>query len=272
MAALDDVLDLLTAEARRAGVDPDTIDPDELVAALPDDVVEAMLAPILADEDFQRFHKFEALFPDDGPFRRELYPKHVEFFRVGKTFRERCFMAANRVGKTVAGAYEMTCHLTGRYPDWWEGKRFAKPIQAWAAGDTNETTRDIIQLELLGAVVTGDAGRKTMDGSGMVPRDCLGQPKWKQGVQDLVDTIPIRHITGGWSFIGFKSFDQGRRSFQGTAKHVIWLDEECPLDVYGECMMRVATTRGILMTTFTPLSGLSETVLQFLSDDQRPGA
>jgi hypothetical protein len=53
-------------------------------------------------------------------------------------------MAANRVGKTEgAGGYEMTCHLTGRYPDWWEGRRFSGPVRAWAAGKTNETTRDV---------------------------------------------------------------------------------------------------------------------------------
>lgn len=173
-------------------------------------------------------------------------------------------------GKTVAGGYETTAHLTGLYPDWWPGRTFPRPIRAWAAGDTNETTRDIIQLELLGNVVTVD-GRKSLDGSGLIPRECIGQPKWKQGVMDLVDTVPILHRTGGWSTIGFKSFDQGRRSFQGTAKELIWLDEECPIDVYGECMMRVATTRGILMTTFTPLLGLSEQVLQFLPHEMRPG-
>ncbi len=31
----------------------------------------------------------------------------------------------------------------GRYPDWWEGRRFSGPVRAWAAGKTNETTRDV---------------------------------------------------------------------------------------------------------------------------------
>lgn len=166
---------------------------------------------------------------------------------------------------TVAGAYEVSCHLTGLYPDWWPGKRFTRPTRGWAAGDTNETTRDIIQLELFGEVVAGDDGRKAMDGSGIVPRDQLTfAPKWKSGVQDMIDTIRVQHVSGGTSILGLKSFDQGRRSFQGTAKDFIWLDEECPMDVYGECMMRIATTRGTLLNTFTPLKGLTEHVLQFL--------
>ena len=43
------------------------------------------------------------------------------------------------------------------------------------------------------------------------------------------------------------------------------LDEECPMDIYVESQMRTATTGGIVYLTFTPDSGLTETVLHFLS-------
>lgn len=264
--AINHIADMLGADA---ALDDDAI--EAILGELTDDDIAALLEPVLAEEDDAKFNRFANLFPDDGPFPRHRYPKHLEFFEAGKKYRERCFMAANRVGKTVAGGYETTAHLTGQYPDWWQGRVFHKPIRAWAAGDTNETTRDIIQLELLGNVVSIEGGRKGLDGSGLIPRECIGQPKWKAGVQDLVDTIPILHKAGGYSMLAFKSFDQGRRAFQGTAKELIWLDEECPEDVYGECLMRVATTRGILMTTFTPLSGLTETVMQFLPSTMRPG-
>ena len=62
-----------------------------------------------------------------------------------------------------------------------------------------------------------------------------------------------------------------RGSFEGTAQHVIWLDEEPPADVYGECLIRTATTDGVMMLTFTPLSGLSTVVLQFMPKAFRPG-
>ena len=74
---------------------------------------------------------------------RRKYPKHMEFLGAGKEWRERCAMMANRVGKTFGlGGYEMSCHLTGLYPDWWDeigGRRFYTPISAWAAGDTYVT-------------------------------------------------------------------------------------------------------------------------------------
>jgi phage terminase large subunit-like protein len=47
---------------------------------------------------------------------------------------------------------------------------------------------------------------------------------------------------------------------------VIWLDEEPPSDVYDECLLRLMTTEGMMIGTFTPLSGLSEVVLRFLPD------
>ena len=45
---------------------------------------------------------------------------------------------------------------------------------------------------------------------------------------------------------------------------------EPPADVYGECLIRTATTNGIIMLTFTPLSGLSTVVLQFMPAEFRP--
>lgn len=252
------------------GFDAATLDIDRLVKELPEPVLRKLAKPLMQAIEWERTHKFELLFPDKGKYRRELYPRHLEFFRVGKTWRQRCFMAANRVGKTVAGSYEVCAHLTGDYPDWWEGRTFRAPTDGWAAGDTNETTRDIIQKELLGEI-DYSSGKKRFDGTGIIPREKIGRITWKQGVQDLVDTVLIKHRTGKWSRLGLKSYDQGRRVFQGTAKHFIWLDEECPLPVYEECLVRTATTNGIIILTFTPLLGLSETVMQFMPSDMRPG-
>ena len=85
-------------------------------------------------------------FPDAGPLRRELYPRHMEFFAAGghhepmslpacgpgctgKPHRERLMLAANRIGKTESvGAYEVALHATGRYPPWWPGLRFRRPV------------------------------------------------------------------------------------------------------------------------------------------------
>lgn len=207
--------------------------------------------------------KFFDLYPETGPLRRELYPKHMQFFAAGATEWERAMIAANRVGKTWGvGAYEVTCHLTGLYPDWWEGLRFNEPIDTWAAGDTSETTRDVIQFALTG--VSGDGSEGEL-GTGMIPGTMiLGQPTAKRGIAGAFDTMRVKHASGGVSKLGFKSYDQGRKKFQGTAKHLIWLDEECPEDVYTECVTRLMTLNGHLLATFTPLEGATAVVRKFM--------
>lgn len=239
---------------------------------------QAELVGLLADLSARRTKGiFDHIYPDETVeiggqvwFSRHLYPRHMEIMQAGAHYRERCFMAANRIGKTLGvGAYEITAHLTGRYPHWWVGKRFGRPVDIWAAGATNETTRDILQYELLGRVRHTD-NRRGFTGDRMVPRHLIGTANWKQGVQDLADTVAIEHISGGYSRLGFKSYQQGRKAFEGTSKDGVWLDEEPPLDVYGECLIRTATTNGFALLTFTPLLGLSETVLQFMPQDLRP--
>lgn len=205
---------------------------------------------------------FSTMFPDDGPLRRALYPKHLEFFAAGAKHRVRLFRAANRVGKTNGGGYELVCHLTGDYPDWWEGKRFNRAVVADVAGETAKLTRDSIQLKLMGK--PGEIG------TGLIPFEKLGERRAKAGTPDAFDTVRVKHKSGGWSIITFKSFDQGREAFQGTERDVILLDEEPPLAIYTEALTRTMTTGGIVMLTFTPLKGMSETV-QFLETKKREG-
>lgn len=204
-----------------------------------------------------RMRRIDYFYPDEGELRRELYVKHLEFFKAGASYRERCIIAANRIGKSESiGAYEMSVHLTGEYPHWWEGKRFDRAVSCWAAGDTGKTVRDILQLKLLGKV--GDFG------TGMIPGEYLLGTTTKYGLPDAVESGKVRHVSGGTSLVTLKSYDQRRESFQGTEQDVIWLDEEPPQDIYVECLMRTMTTGGMIMCTFTPLMGISEVVKSFM--------
>lgn len=202
----------------------------------------------------------ETLFPDTGPYARTHYPRHLEFFAAGAQHRERMLLAANRVGKTLAGAYEMTLHLTGRYPAWWVGRRFSTAVRAWACGDTNRTARDIVQATLLGPPHD--------PGAGVIPPDCIRRLTPKSGVPDAVESALVAHVSGGMSELQFRSYDQGREAYQGTAQHAVWLDEEPPEDIYTECLLRTMETSlftgGIIFATFTPLQGMTPLILSFL--------
>lgn len=204
----------------------------------------------------------ESMFPDTGPLRRELYPRHLEFFLSGAINDERVFMAGNRVGKTVAAGTELTYHLTGRYPHWWRGRRFKRAIRALASGDTHDTTRDIIQDKLLGGTTD-----ETLYGTGLIPGDCIVGWTKRQGVPGAVEKITVRHISGENSELWLRSYVQGRKIFQGFELDVFWPDEECPEDVYEEGQVRLLTTGGISMLTFTPLNGLTTLVQALTSND-----
>jgi phage terminase large subunit-like protein len=208
----------------------------------------------LAAELRRRRSPLRMLFPDGGALRRELYPKHVQFFAAGARYNERLFMAANRVGKTVAGAYETACHLTGRYPDWWQGRRFDHAPDGWACGTNSQTTRDVVESVLLGKSL----------GQGMIPAETIVRTIAGRGIAGSVETVWVRHVCGKNSKLGLKTYEQGRRSFEGEAKDFIWCDEEPPQDVYIEMLYRLLTTKGLAWTTFTPLLGMSEVVTGFL--------
>lgn len=155
------------------------------------------------------------------------------------------------------GAYELVWHLTGLYPDWWEGHRFDRAIKSWAAGTTNQKTKEILQDKLLGPL--------TDVGTGLIPGDLIADYKRKTStVPDVIETILVRHVSGDLSVLVLKSFEQGRIAFEGTEQDVILLDEEPPEDVYTECVMRTMTTQGLVLLTFTPLQGMSSVVQKFM--------
>ncbi len=176
-------------------------------------------------------------------------------------------MAGNQLGKTVAGGAEWAIHLTGRYPDWWQGKVFEKPVRMWAAGVTGESTRDNPQRILVGPPQQEEAW-----GTGMVPGDAIVDTlKAAHGSKNALDSVVIRHggggdVQAGESVLSFKSYEKGREKWQGETLEGVWYDEEPPLEIYSEGLTRTNTTGGITIVTFTPLKGMSEVVLQFLSD------
>lgn len=226
------------------------------------------LALIVAELERRQSAKFGHYFTDDGPYPRASYPKHLEFFAAGARFKERLFMAANRVGKSEGGAYEVTCHLTGRYPHWWTGRRFETPVEVWACGTTSETTRDIVQTKLFGPI--DKLGNWS---GGMVPPNLIANhTRRPHGLPNSLESVWIKHASGGMSVVGLKTYEQGRKSFEGTGKHVIWCDEEPPSDCYTEMLYRTLTTHGITLVTFTPLQGMSEVVTGFLEPTEEARA
>lgn len=153
-----------------------------------------------------------------------------------------------------------------------DGKRFERPISCIVAGDTNLTTRDILQSKLLGRLVrsVGDPiGEAVGLGTGMLPADTIQSVTPRSGLPNAVESVHVRHVSGDTSLLKLRSFEQGREAFQGTEEDLIWLDEEFPQEIYSECLTRTMTSNGSLMMTFTPISGVTPIVREFLDKAYR---
>jgi len=187
------------------------------------------------------------------------YAWQSEWLDASANHNELMVRAANRVGKTATAAAAVVMHLTGIYPKWYRGRKFDRPTTVWCAGVTNESTRDIIQSQLLGPTGEGIS-------TGLIPRRLIrGTPSMRQaGVRNCIERFEVEHVAGGNSVCSLKVFEMGAEKFLGAACDVVWLDEE-PADfaIYTESLTRTLSTGGLVFVTFTPLRGHSKLVEHF---------
>lgn len=192
---------------------------------------------------------------------RAAYPHWMDFFQAGKNYHERLALCANQVGKTTAALTELTYHLTGLYPDWWEGHRYTLANTWWVCGVTQKDVKDVLQERLLGPV--GEFG------TGFIPKHLLDFSSLKDAkkAETPITSFRVKHVSGGYSVVTFKSYEQGRESFQGKPGISVLLDEEPPISIYTEASIRAAVGDTRVLLTFTPLKGISDTVMNFLGDE-----
>lgn len=183
---------------------------------------------------------------EDPLLNYQLHPKQSAFTEsVLKRLKpENWFLAANRGGKSQAGAY-CGAHLA----------RFGNPGAKWITGASGisvrdratsgwvscldfPTSRDVMQPKYFdnGFVSPGEAPP-------FIPeREIL---EWRVADQ-------ILKLKNG-SIIGFKSADSGRRKYQGTGKDWFHMDEEHPWEIYEEGVIRVGSRPLLFFCTATIL-------------------
>lgn len=223
---------------------------------------QARLMELLGEETFRKAHN---QIEDYSP-----YFWQEEFHAAGAKNPQRLLMAGNRTGKTFCGAAEMAYHLTGRYPDNWEGRRWDRPIKGWACGVSNAKTRDIVQSELLGDCDDPDAL-----GTGAIPWDCIVKTTRAPNIPNGIQSVIIKHYDkygkfDGHSKLQFLSYEMGKAKFMGDSVDYIWLDEEPEYDIFSSCITRTADRAGAVAMTFTPETGMT-TVVKMFMHDKKPG-
>lgn len=156
----------------------------------------------------------------------DAYDFQKEFYKASSQFKRRFLCAANRVGKSFSEAMEVAWHLTGKYPDWWEGHKFTKPILCWCVGITGDSTRKVLQKELFGTSMGKD--QKAL-GTGAIPRDDIDfEQIEKDGHRVLMAKIKWHDSEGvhqGYSTLEFRSTQQGEHVLMGATVDYIWLDK-----------------------------------------------
>lgn len=177
-----------------------------------------------------------------------------------------CLGAGNQLGKTFSAAHDIAYHMTGLYPEWWEGDKYTKPPVFWVGGKTIEVIRDSMQKLLL-----GDWAKEDDLGAGAIPRHLLLNVVNRMGIKGAVDSFVVRHVSGGESKATFKSYDTGREKWQAATLDAVYFDEEPPADIYSEG--RTRTNKGQLgnktRLTFTPLLGMTDVVRQFYQSPKK---
>ncbi len=186
-------------------------------------------------------------------------PKQSQFHEASLCAKERLFLGGNRTGKTNAVCMELAFHLTGVYPEWWNGYRFSRPINAISASISLKDTRDILQKKLF----AGD-----IDGS-MPPllHESYIVEKTHTNVAGAWDTVWIKHVSGGKSELKFKAFQQGESSWQGVKADFIHMDELPNFKVYQEALVRISefdNEKTFLVASMWPEKGKDELIAHFM--------
>jgi len=221
-----------------------------------------LLALLEAKKEISRLNKIADTW-------RTLYGWQKKFVNATRDNIASCLMAANRVGKSYTGCFVDAVHLTGDYPEDWEGHRFKHPPLVWILGYSGDKIRDILQQPIFGSYSGGE-----LEG-GIIPKERIVDAIPMMGTPRCVREVKVKHKSGGVSRCQFWSYSQGQHALMGDSVDWYHIDEE-PKDrfIYPQVLTRTATGdkgnggRGIL--TFTPENGRTELVVQFM-DNPEPG-
>lgn len=230
----------------------------------------------LSQSAFRRYRPYghpDTLCPDGKLWKRMGWPKwsnkpwQLEFHQSGKENKERAAIDANGVGKSFCTTWELAAHVLGDYPPWFDGIRFDKPVEAWVGAIDADQQRIGVQTHLLGTDLEKNLG------TGFIPRDRIPKkPSTRQaGISDVADKVLVKHSSGGYSTIVFKTYAQGWRSWQAGKPKIVLLDEEPDendakqRDIFEECQTRIFRSDGVLLVGLTPLLGETNLTRHFMS-------
>jgi PBSX family phage terminase large subunit len=158
------------------------------------------------------------------------------FFDLLKSHREVCYFAGNKSGKTYCGAKHCVHAALGpNAAKYGLEVLYDRPVHIWIGSVDYKVQRESAQ-ECIDEFLINNEVKKIH--------------RMQHGIYDKIE------FRCG-STIGFKTYDQGRRAWQGPKRDIIWMDEEPPADVLGEARARLIGKDAKMIFTMTPLMGLT---------------
>ncbi len=245
--------DVIMARALRYVLDENSVAP-ETYTRWPSNLRNQLQDLVIGIADDMQYNQLKYF----RPFEHQR-----DFFKTGSADR-RGILAANRVGKTTSTCYETAMHLTGQYPEWWDGHRFDQAITCMVAGEGWSQVALVLQNELLG---TQDVKITEALGSGAIPRECIVVETMRNDGANCIG-VEIKHASGSNSYLLFANYTQEVRQLQGFKLNLAVFDEQPPDDFFSEIVTRTATTQGKVLCSFTPLKGLNGLVSKFWNKEE----
>lgn len=148
------------------------------------------------------------------------------------------FIGGNRSGKTVANVIECIMRLTKKHRFRPELNEIEEPIRGRMSVVNFNDGLEKIVLPLFKL---------------WMPKSELIGRSWEKSYDKKLRTLTLKN----GSFIEFMSYDQDLDAFAGTSRHFVCFDEEPPMSIFNECMMRIVDTDGDWWISMTPVEGLT---------------
>lgn len=211
---------------------------------------DALLA-LTAIEEKRKTSHFAKYWACDEGQEYQIFFDTIEqdFSRFTKDVKLFALLGGNRSSKTERGAFLAVAWLMGKEyfrdePSWRYVKDLPIPdhgVNIWAVGLDFSVIRDVIWGEKL---------RRGHRHPGMLPQT---PSPYITRVSDSEFQVTV-DVGGRKSSLTCKSADSGREKMQSASVDLVWIDEECDVEVYDELYQRTVDCGGKILLTLTPLS------------------
>lgn len=149
----------------------------------------------------------------------------------------RAFFGGNRSGKTTSGIIEVSYHMTGQYPDWWEGRKWNRPtVGRIFAADFSKGVK----------VVT----KKLRE---WLPADAILHIDKNNLRAEIGWHIKYKDGRQGESYADIMTYEQDSSLAEGWNGDWVLFDEPPPRDMYIATARGLIDNDGICVFTLTPL-------------------